>query len=417
VITVEISETGPGVSYPVSHEQGVLLARSGVVNAVPSPYRPGWWQISSAGKVGAARIGDVAVSIRPKVMIARLIFLAGYAQYGLAWLTEDVLADSADDLVPAMAEALWRQVARAIRQGLLPGYVAVEESSPVLRGRMRESEQLRRHHGLPLPLEIRHDEFTVDIAENQILRTACERMLAVPGIRGRSALMLRRLLRDFTDVTPLARRDPVPAWQATRLNARYHSALRLGELVLKATSFDHGPGDIAVNGFLLDMPQLFEDFVTKALGAALTGRYGGRIYPQDWNQFDESGRVRLKPDLVWKVGERPVAVVDAKYKAESPAGYPNADLYQLLAYCTVLGLRHGHLVYAKGDAEPARHTVRRAGIEIRCNALDLAVDPPTLISQVSNMADQIARCSAYGDDSRKVERLTVGTNDESMLAQ
>jgi 5-methylcytosine-specific restriction enzyme subunit McrC len=390
VITVEISETGPGVSYPVSHEQGVLLARSGVVKSIPSPYRPGWWQMSSAGKVGAARIGDVAVSIRPKVSIARLLFLAGYAQYGLAWLAEDVLADSADDLVPAMAEALWRQVARAIHQGLLPGYLVVDESSPVLRGRLRESEQLHRHHGLPLPLEITHDEFTVDIAENQILRTACERMLTVPGISGQSVLMLRRLMREFADVTPLARRDPVPAWQGTRLNARYHSALRLGELVLKATSFDHGPGDIAVSGFLLDMPVLFEAFVTQALGDALAGRHGGRIHPQDWNPFDESGRVRLRPDLVWKVGGVAAAVVDAKYKAETPAGYPNADLYQLLAYCTVLGLRHGHLVYAKGDADSGRHTVRRAGIEIHCHALDLAAEPKIVLEQIDMLADNIA---------------------------
>ena len=83
-------------------------------------------------------------------------------------------------------------------------------SSPVLRGRLRESEQLHRTHGLPLPLEIRHDEFTIDIAENQILRTACERMLGVPGVSAESQRMLRRLLRDFADVTSLARRDPIP---------------------------------------------------------------------------------------------------------------------------------------------------------------------------------------------------------------
>jgi 5-methylcytosine-specific restriction enzyme subunit McrC len=264
----------------------------------------------------------------------------------------------------------------------------------VLRGRLRESEQLHRHHGLPLPLEITHDEFTVDISENQILRTACERMLAAPGISDQSKLMLRRLLREFADVTPLARRDPVPAWQATRLNARYHSALRLAELVLRATSFDHAPGDIAVSGFLLDMPVLFEAFVTKALGDELAGRYGGRVHPQDWNPFDESGRVRLRPDLVWKVGGVAVAVVDAKYKAESPAGYPNADLYQLLAYCTVLGLRHGHLAYAKGDAEPARHAVRRAGIEIHCHALDLSAEPAALLGQVHELAESIAAYSS-----------------------
>ena len=39
----------------------------------------------------------------------------------------------------------------------------------------------------------------------------------------------------------------------------------------------------------------------------------------------------LRPDIVWKVRGSAVAVIDAKYKAEKPAGYPNADLYQLLA--------------------------------------------------------------------------------------
>ena len=131
------------------------------------------------------------------------------------------------DLVPAVAQALWRQTERAIHQGLLPGYVVVEESSQVLRGRLRESAQLHRHHGLPLPLEIRHDEFTIDIPENQILRTACERMLSVPRVDAESQRMLRRLLRDFADVTPLSARFTGPFWQPTRLNARYHAALRL----------------------------------------------------------------------------------------------------------------------------------------------------------------------------------------------
>jgi 5-methylcytosine-specific restriction enzyme subunit McrC len=81
----------------------------------------------------------------------------------------------------------------------------------VLRGRLRESAQLHQHHGLPLPLEIRHDEFTVDIPENQILRPACERMLSVPRVEIESQRMLRRLLRDFSDVTVISRGSPVPA--------------------------------------------------------------------------------------------------------------------------------------------------------------------------------------------------------------
>ena len=81
-----------------------------------------------------------------------------------------------------MAHALARQTERALSRGLLQGYRTVDESSSVLRGRLRETDQLRRHHGRPLPLEVRHDDFTVDVAENRILLAALTRMLAVPGV-------------------------------------------------------------------------------------------------------------------------------------------------------------------------------------------------------------------------------------------
>jgi 5-methylcytosine-specific restriction enzyme subunit McrC len=390
VIPLEFSELGEPAEVPLSLSQGRMLAASGVVTAVPSAYRPGIWIVGPAGKVGTARVDDVVVRIKPKVEIKRLLFLLGYSAHGDTWQPDAVPVAEAEDLVPVVAQALWRQVSRAIHQGLLPGYVVVEESSLVLRGRLRESEQLHRHHGLPLPLEIRHDEFTVDIPENQILRTACERMLAVPRVDEESSRMLRRLLRDFGDVSSVGRGDPVPSWQPSRINSRYHTALRLAELVLRATSVEHAAGRVAVNGFLVDMPLLFEDFVTIALREALEAAYGGRVIGQARHYLDVAGRVVLRPDIVWRIRGAAVAVVDAKYKSEKPRGYPNADLYQLLAYCTVLGLRTGHLVYAAGNENPARHVVRQAGVEIFCHALDLSQLPATLLAEVRELAGKIA---------------------------
>jgi 5-methylcytosine-specific restriction enzyme subunit McrC len=390
VISVELDELGPRAELPLTLEQGRALAASGVVIAVPSAYRPGIWLVGPASKIGAAQIGDIEIRIKPKVEIARLLFLLGYAQHAAAWQPDTVPVAEAADLVPVVARALWRQTERAIHQGLLPGYILVEESSQVLLGRLRESEQLHRHHGLPLPLEIRHDEFTTDIPENRILRTACERMLAVPRVDAESQRMLRRLLRDFSEVTPISRGDPAPEWQPSRLNARYHIALRLAELVLRATSIEHESGGIVINGFLLDMPKLFEDFLTTTLREVLVATYGGRVQGQERNYLDEASQVVLRPDIVWKIRGSAVAIIDAKYKAEKPAGYPNADLYQLLAYCTVLGLPNGHLVYAKGNEEPARHVVRRSGVEIFCHAVDLSLTPEMLMSQMRDLARTIA---------------------------
>jgi 5-methylcytosine-specific restriction enzyme subunit McrC len=386
---IELDELEPPAEVELTLGQGRRLAASGVVTAVPSAERPGRWLVAPAGKVGAARIGDVTVRVAPKVAIARLLFLLGYSLHGAAWQASTVPLGEEAELVPAVASALWRQVERAIHQGLLPGYVVIEESSPVLRGRLLEGSQLSRHHGLPLPLEIQHDEFTVDIAENQILRTACERMLKVPRVDEESVRMLRRLLRDFGDVTPIRHGDPVPAWVPSRLNARYHTALRLAELVLRATSVEHTVGKVAVNGFLLNMPQLFEDFVTVALEEAIESRYGGRVDAQSRHYLDEAARVPLRPDIVWKIGGKPIAVIDAKYKAEKPKGYPNADLYQILAYCTVLGLPVGHLVYAAGNEILTRHVIRRADVEIVCHALDLNRPPSLLLTDVLAIAEKI----------------------------
>ena len=379
--TIELDELGPPLELPLTVEEGRALAFSGVVSAVPSPYRPGIWLVGAARKVGAARIGSMEVFIRPKVEIARLLFLLGYAEHGDAWQQDTVRVTSAADLIPVVAQALWRQTERAIHQGLLPGYVVVEESSQVLRGRLRESAQLHAHHGLPLPLEIRHDEFTIDIPENQILRTACERMLSVPRVDPESQRMLRRLLRDFGDVTVISAGSPSLRGSppVSTLGTTRRSGWRRWCWTRPPSSTS---GSVAVNGFLLDMPLLFEQFVTVALREAITARVGGRVEGQVRYYLDQAGQVPLRPDIVWKVGGTTAAVIDAKYKAEKPAGYPNADLYQLLAYCTILGLPVGHLVYARGNASPARHVVRQSGVEIICHAIDLSQPPGQLIGEM-----------------------------------
>ena len=98
----------------------------------------------------------------------------------------------------------------------------------------------------------------------------------------------------------------------------------------------------------------------------------------------------MQPDLVWYRAGNRVAVIDAKYKAETR--YPNADLYQLLAYCTALGLPVGHLVYAKGNGDEHRNRVRASGIELRTHALNLELEPSELLDQVAVLANNIEGC-------------------------
>ncbi|MBG0818399.1 McrC family protein [Planomonospora sp. ID82291] len=386
---IEVPETGQ-VLARLSAEQGRHLAGSDVVDARPSPYEEGVWEVTPRGRVGVALIGDVEVWVTPKLAIDRLLFLVGYAADPKGWRQETIGLDARDGLVPAVAQALWRQAEQALRQGLLQGYRTVEESSYVLRGRLREGEQLRRHHGRVIPMEIRHDDFTVDVAENRILLAAITRLLTVPGIDAESRRRLTALRGRLAGVTSLVGGTVLPHWQPSRLNARYQAALRLAEIIWRATSPEHTPGAIAANGFLFNLPKVFEDFVTVAISEELHARHGGAARPQYPCHLDDALAVRMRPDLVWELHGRPAAVADAKYKREKSAGYPDADLYQMLAYCTALRLPQGHLVYAKGNAAAARHAVRHTGIEIICHALDLTLPPEQLLTQVGGIAAELA---------------------------
>jgi 5-methylcytosine-specific restriction enzyme subunit McrC len=339
-------------------------------------------------------VGDRQVVVRPKITdISRMIFMLGYARNPAIWRDDPIGVESDDDLLPAIAEAFVRIASRAVERGLLQGYRTVSEALPVLRGRMLAGEQMSRRFGFPVPIAVEYDDFTVDIAENQLLAMATLRLLKVPRISASARLGLQRLRHTLIEVTVPPRGAQKPRWQPSRLNAHYQGALQLAEIVISAESFENLLGDLPVTGLLFDMCVIFEDFVTVAMSESLNhARW--QCERQALLHLDDQRKVRMRPDLLCRIGRRPVAVVDAKYKAEKPAGFPNADLYQMLAYCTVLGLTDGHLIYAKGNEEGRVHTVQNAGITIHCKALDLGLKPAALLKQVDQLSRVVVRAAS-----------------------
>ncbi|QIK72257.1 hypothetical protein G7070_08205 [Propioniciclava coleopterorum] len=243
------------------------LAAAGVVQVTLTD-RPGWWEVTPGTQIGVVGVAGLQVVIEPKIDINRLVFLMGYARRPDFWRDDRVLLDADADLPEALADAFVRLARRALEQGLLKGYVTVDDTLAVLRGRVREADQLRRRWGRSIPLEVRYDEFTVDIAENQVLLAAVEQLLRTPRVGVRYRAGLQRLRLQLADVTAPGRGGGRPSWTPSRLNARYVPALELAELVLAGRSFEQRVGDLVVSGYLFNMATIFEDFVTVALREA-----------------------------------------------------------------------------------------------------------------------------------------------------
>lgn len=384
---VTLAEGGPAEIVSLSSLEADVLSRRSLLEVRPT-VDAGWWELSSARRVGVIRVGDLQVTVTPKVSIERLLFLLGYAHSPKGWTSDPVLLDRDQQLLPALAEAFGRQAARALDQGVLQGYRTVEDSLPVLRGRLREREQIQRRFGRMMPLEITFDDFTLDIAENRLLLGAILRLLRVPGVSVPARRRLLRLRMQLSGVTAPVRGAERPRWTPSRLNARYQPALRLAEVVWAGDSFEQRSGTLDVTGFVFDMWQIYEDFVCVALREAFR-QYGGRSSLQDHHHLDVGRHIRIRPDFVWYRGGEPAVVADAKYKVERPQGFPDADLYQLLAYCTVLDLPDGHLIYASGSTESRTYQVRGAPVVLHCHTLDLDAPPDGLLRQIDRLTREL----------------------------
>ena len=85
--------------------------------------------------------------------------------------------------------------------------------------------------------------------------------------------------------------------------------------------------------------------------------------------------------------------------ARADGSYSNADHYQMLAYCTALGLNRAWLVYAQGVSAPTVRRIVNTDISIVEYPLDLRASPPDLLGQVDHLVDQAWALSAPGGTS------------------
>ena len=227
-----------------------MLDASGLVRA--SRALDGRLLLTASSKVGAIRVGEPATElyVRPKMPIRRLLWMLGFARDGRGWRDDPVDLHEADELVPAMATAFAGVTMRALRFGVLQGYEQREESLPLLRGRLREADQMSRRFGLGVPLEVRYDDYQADIAENRMILSAARRLLRLPGITPATRRALLRLCSALPDVAELPAGAPLPVTRENRLNARYQPALVLARLVLTGASVEQPPGLVRATGFV-----------------------------------------------------------------------------------------------------------------------------------------------------------------------
>lgn len=385
---IVLDERGTARIVELDDDHAALIRASGLLQVEPAgPLR---WRLAPHQRVdrirvGAVRVGELDVEVRPRIGIARLLFLLGYATDPV-FRPADTAADIAGGLWPALAETLVRHTERAFAHGPLPGYRTVRELSTVVRGRLLVTEQINRRPGLVTPVEVEYEDMTLDTPEHRILRTALHRIAQLPRLPGPLLDRLHALDARLRTVTLLRIGTPVPAWRTDRRTAGYTSALRLAEIVLRHQSFEYGPGSLTAGSFVVPIARLFEQFVTVAVREALLP-HQGTTAAQVHSYLDTGAGVPIRPDIVYTHPDTTVTILDAKY-ADSGSGR-SSDYYQMHAYCTAFQATRGYLVYA-GKGAPLSRTVKNTSINLIEYPLDLTTEPEHILERLTALAALVA---------------------------
>ncbi len=365
------------------------------IEVTPSPEEGRTYSLKPSSYIGAVNVDDLAVVVRPKIPIDRVMFLIAYGMDPKNWRRDSVNLTRDEDVLEAIILAFAHRTRQAIQRGLLQGYRRENDTLNTVRGRIRFGDQVRRRFDIPLPVEVAFDEFTEDIEENRLLKTAVH-LLGHTFIRSKAARReVRRLRPAFTTVRLGSyRRGAIPEVRYTRLNEHYRPAVELARLIVESASLELFHGKVTGAAFLIDMNKVFERFLYVALGEEL------RLPRHQWKSgarltLDDDDRISMNPDLSWwpmgpaNAGGRPLFVGDAKYKRLESQEFKHADMYQMLAYCAAADLASGLLIYAAGEHEPCEYRIRHVDRRIEVASLNLGGTPEDILREISRVAKTV----------------------------
>ncbi|MSQ14215.1 MAG: hypothetical protein EXR47_08915 [Dehalococcoidia bacterium] len=391
---LQLTEHVPALGVQLSRDQ-VLGLRSVApsVAITLSPSGLDLYDLRPGAIVGGIQVGALSIQIRPKLNMRRVLFLVSYVLDRAQWQKTPFEFDEEKTLLEALVPGFAFHFWRAVNQGLLFAYRVEEQEQNTVRGRIRFEDQTRRHFGLLLPVAVRYDDFTVDNTENRLLRAAVNCLGRMP-IRSANIRRKLRAIEAALNSVSLLEYSPknLPEITYTRLNEHYRPALELAKLVLKSSSFELSHGTVRSQSFLVDMNQVFEDFVILALRDVL------RLTPGEFPQncrghglwLDEARTIKLEPDLSWWGGGVCRFVGDVKYKAIDVSGVHNDDIYQLLAYTIASSLPQGLLIYPASEHSGEGHSIVNIGKLMQVRTIDLDRSPESILEQIGVLAAHIA---------------------------
>ena len=306
------------------------------------PAAGGASQIFVRDAVGVIRIGDLTLTVRPKIPLHHFVYLLQRGEFIPRVDTTTVGVDPDASLWELVARWFLIATAHLLRSELLRAYRSERDDLTAVRGHLDPVGKARNYYRGRVLLTCDYEEFDLDHPLNRVIRAATRTVVGSPLLPLELRGDARRLSARLDGIGDLKPGDLSVA--VDRHTARYAPALDLARLVLRSQGQALEAGHQAADSFLIRSAQPIEAGIRAVIVDALT----------PWTQVHKQGRGlaplrwTLNPDLVFSAAD---AIGDVKYTLAGP-DWKRHHLYQAVTFAT--GFRASNACIVVFQTEPAR---------------------------------------------------------------
>lgn len=233
-----------------------------------------------------------------------------------------------------------KDILELLKRGIKKSYIRRSENLNNYKGKLKFSEHIKRNITSKNKFFVEYSEFSLDIPENRILKSACLYLINKTKTE-ENKRTLRRLLIELDDVSLCINLDKdLQEKQINRLHEYYLRPLKYAEFFLRHDNFMPRRGRTALPALLFPLNKMFEDYIENILKES---NIDYRVQYSKYNLVHTSEKELFNTQMDFIITSKDKSqklILDAKWKEldinDEKLGIDQTDLYQLHNYASII---------------------------------------------------------------------------------